>query len=357
MDDHVRQLEETVHSILAKIDHPVYGELGLDEGSWAEFDRLGFTTLTVPERLGGSGGSLRDAATVVRSAATMAAPIMEASFLAGPVLASADLAWPGGVVTAAAGSRVTVSGPDRIPRLHGIATRVPWLRAADNLVLLVPGGPSAWVFVVSSTADGLAMRRGTNLAGEPRDDAVLDAVRPSMIALLGEPGWGDLFAAYGAVGRSAQIAGAAAQMLAATRSHVTQRVQFGRPLVKFQAVQHEIARLAGNVATLRVACDAAVLALRDHSDAAPVLSAAAKIEASCMARAVGAAAHQLHGAIGTTREHMLGTCSTRLWAWREEYGNELVWQQRLGELIISADRDIWALVTGVSTGDRTVAGA
>jgi alkylation response protein AidB-like acyl-CoA dehydrogenase len=60
---------------------------------------------------------------------------------------------------------------------------------------------------------------------------------------------------------------------------------------------------------------------------------------------VAAAGHQLHGAIGFTTEHRLGACTRRLWAWREEHGNELHWQRRCADLARGSG-DVWELVTG-----------
>jgi acyl-CoA dehydrogenase len=98
MSDHVAELASVVDALIAKLaGAPVYGELTLDQRLWDELSRLGFTTLTMPERLGGEGGDLLDAAAVVRGAALSATPIAEATFLAAPALAAAELGWPGGV--------------------------------------------------------------------------------------------------------------------------------------------------------------------------------------------------------------------------------------------------------------------
>jgi acyl-CoA dehydrogenase len=125
--------------------------------------------------------------------------------------------------------------------------------------------------------------------------------------------------------------------------------------VRFQVVQHQLARLASDVAMMEAAADAAVIALSAGSTQALLLVAAAKGETSSLARAVTAVSHQLHGAIGFTQEHRLGVCTKRLWAWRDEDGNELVWQERMSALLEAESFDVWGLLTGVSidgpTGD------
>ncbi|MBM4495226.1 hypothetical protein GS886_26265 [Rhodococcus hoagii] len=126
------------------------------------------------------------------------------------------------------------------------------------------------------------------------------------------------------------------------------RHQFGRPLVAFQAVQHQLARLAADVVTVEVSSDAAVIALVDDDPHAALLVCAAKSEASSLAGPIASVAHQAHGALGFTMEHSLGAFTTRLWAWREEYGNELHWWNRIADLVRESDGDLWGLVTGTA---------
>jgi len=57
---------------------------------------------------------------------------------------------------------------------------------------------------------------------------------------------------------------------------------------------------------------------------------------------VAAIGHQIHGAIGFTQEHPLHRATTRLWAWREEYGNAKTWSNQLGEeLAGDGDWPLW----------------
>ena len=58
-----------------------------------------------------------------------------------------------------------------------------------------------------------------------------------------------------------------------------------------------------------------------------------------------AIAHQAHGAIGFTAEHILHRFTTRLWAWRDEYGSESEWAVRLGQAVARNGADaLWPLV-------------
>ncbi|GAA1786592.1 acyl-CoA dehydrogenase family protein [Pseudarthrobacter sulfonivorans] len=354
MSEHFDAINDSVRAALAVSASPTFVDVPFDDRAWAELDESGFTTLALPGELGGSDGDLRDAAVACRAAALAAIPLAEANFLAVPALAAAGVAWPGGVVTAAPGPEIRLAGMGDELVLTGRVARVPWLRNADHVVLLLTGGSRPRVAVVKTTVDGFAVLPGTNVAGEPRDEAVLTGVRPLVVGDL-PPEWDDSrVAQYGAAARATQIAAAASEALALATQYVSERVQFGRPLIKFQTVQHQLARLASDVVTLQSAADAAVIALRDGSPT-PLLVAAAKIEASVLVSRIAAVAHQLHGAIGVTTEHRLGACTTRMWSWREEFGNELVWQHTVADLAATRGDDVWALLTGLTLDIRAEA--
>ena len=328
-----------------EISDAVGGVLAANPGSWTDLADLGFTGLAVPEELGGSGGDLRDAAVVVAEAARHCAPlpIAEALFLAAPMMRVTALDWPAGVVTAAVGS-LTASADSRIT---GALPGVPWLRDADYLVTLVRTEGRQAVAVLRTGAPGLTIEPGTNLAGEHRDSAILAAVVPEHLVLVphGEPDWAAVVELLGAAARSVQIGGAARAVLELAAQHAGQRVQFGRTLDKFQAVQQLLAKLAADTATVTVAADAAVLALEPWTRGAELLTASAKAEASSLAMSIAATGHQIHGAIGYTAEHRLGEYTKRLWSWRQEHGNELHWHRRIGRLIDDADGQLWPLIT------------
>jgi alkylation response protein AidB-like acyl-CoA dehydrogenase len=342
-----------------EIAEAVRGVLRTAPGSWKDVARLGFTALTVPEELGGSGGDLRDAAVVAAEAARwhVPLPVAEANFLAGPLLAAAGIELPDGVLTGAAG---TVTA-DRAGRLTGTVRDVPWLRDADYLVMLAVTPEGEAVALVPVTAPGLSVTPGVNLAGEHRDTAVLDGVAPAHLARLRAPAadrgtqhrdWAATAELLGAAARAVQIGGAAQAVLDQSVKHAGERVQFGRTLDRFQAVQQLLARLAADATTVSVAADAAVLALAAQAPEAELLVAAAKAEASALALEIARAGHQVHGAIGYTAEHPLGEHTKRLWSWRQESGNELYWRYRIAGLIDKASGQLWPLLTNTADEHR-----
>ena len=132
-----------------------------------------------------------------------------------------------------------------------------------------------------------------------------------------------------ALARAVQLAAALEQVLAWTVQYAGERQQFGRPLGKFQAIQMELAEMAGEVTAVTALTDAAVQAL-DRGENVVLAAAAAKVRAGAAVEVVARLAHQVHGAIGFTQEHKLHHLTRRLWSWRDEAGSELVWSRVLG---------------------------
>jgi acyl-CoA dehydrogenase len=127
-----------------------------------------------------------------------------------------------------------------------------------------------------------------------------------------------------------------------------ERQQFGRPLGKFQAIQMELAEMAGEVTAVTALTDAAVQSL-EHGDPGFVLAAAAaKVRAGAAVEVVARLAHQVHGAIGFTQEHKLHHLTRRLWSWRDEAGSELVWSRVLATgLLADGPAGVWPALTRI----------
>jgi len=202
------------------------------------------------------------------------------------------------------------------------------------------GRDGDWLGVIEPAGRGGTDRGGTdrggtgrNLAGEPRDEVIFggDAEVHDVPA-----GTADYARRLLRLFRSLLIAGAAQRALDLTVTYVQEREQFGRPLARFPTVQQDLARMAGEVALIGAATQAAVAA--DLPGAGEGVSAvvAAKAQASSGAGVVAAIAHQLHGAIGTTEEHRLRLTTTRLWSWRDEDGSEAECFAELGRAALAA---------------------
>ncbi len=298
------------------------------EAIWPEVEAAGFPALMVPESDGGFGGDWRDAFAVARLAGfhALALPVADA------IVAGAF---------GSAGDGLTVAAPRcegalEAGRLTGTLSSVPWGRHASGLLAIyndllvrLPAGAAA------SVSNALSP------AGEPRDSFRFEAA-PIEILATGLTGVGPF--ELGALMRTAQIAGALDAALAQSIDYVNQRVQFGKPLAKFQAMQQALALFAEEAAAVNCAGQAAAAAA-DRGEARLEI-AAAKLRAN-MAAGVGAAtAHQAHGAIGFTQEGDLQPLTRRLTAWRSEFGADRFWAERLGGQVAAIGADsLWADLT------------
>lgn len=140
----------------------------------------------------------------------------------------------------------------------------------------------------------------------------------------------------GAVVAAASIAGALERVFEMTLQFANDRVQFGRSIGKFQAIQHQLAVMAENIGAARMAaemgCDA------EGAWPKPLRAAMAKARASEAAALVAPLAHAIHGAAGITAELDLQLFTRRLHEWRADFGSERLWNATIGRaLLASAD--------------------
>ncbi|PZU42450.1 MAG: acyl-CoA dehydrogenase [Arsenicicoccus sp.] len=348
---------ETVRDILGSHEPFVLtADRRWDERLWTALAEAGLTGVGLPEEAGGSGGELADAVAIVRTLAAGAAavPVAEQLLVAGPALVAADLELPSPErpTTFAVADSVTVhpvdngDGPGRFT-LSGTVPDVAWAGAASSLVVLVPA-PSGLEGSVLALVDvsALPATDAFNLAGEPRGALVLDQAGAAGALLT--PAQADEVRARYALARAVQLAAALEQVLAWTVQYAGERQQFGRPLGKFQAIQMELAEMAGEVTAVTAVTDAAVQALARGSSDAVLAAAAAKVRAGAAVEVVARLAHQVHGAIGFTQEHKLHHLTRRLWSWRDEAGSELVWSRVLAAGLLADGPDgLWPALTRV----------
>ena len=319
---------------------------GLDEGwhprLWREMDTLGMTAIVAEYGDEGSEMAAGVLTEMGRSAAVV--PYLEHDFLAGWILnaAGAERA-PGDVLTVAlahASGGCAVRRKSNLWHVHGILPRVPFARYASAVLVVFGLDQRHWAMRVPVAS--AQIQRGKNLADEPRDDLLFDdlAVASDQVFALPD-GFGlESVQARGALGRSFQMLGAMERAFALTHEYARNRVQFGRPLSQFQVIQSYLAEVVGEVCASRIMCDVAL-----QADAIEEI-AAAKVRVGQAARVVAERCHQIHGAIGFTREYALHLATRRLWSWREEFGNEGFWADRLGRSLCEIGaNNIWVRMT------------
>ena len=321
-------------------------DAGWSAALWQVLEEVEFTRLGIPEEAGGAGGTLSDLAAVLRVAGRFAAPVplAETAMLAAWMLASAGLAVPRGPLAAGPAGQEVVRARRNGGRwiVSGVLPRLPWARVAKRLVLLAETDQGG--VVVSVDPAHCEIRPGRNLAGEPRDHVMLDEVVAEEAASATNITRNAL-RLRGALARALLMAGALERTLELAVRYAQERAQFGRRIGQFQAIQQELARFAGEVAAAVAAALSAAGAMERGGDVTLAV-ASAKIRTAEAAREGALIAHQVHGAIGVTDEYPLHHSTLRLWAWREEYGNEAEWAIALGGITQKRGADsLWAALT------------
>jgi acyl-CoA dehydrogenase len=394
---------ETARRIFSDLCDPQAVNRATDDGwkvpAWTALEEAGLPLAWVPDALGGAGAELADGFAVLREAGrfAVALPVAE-TLLSGWLLAQAGVAAPKGAMTC---------GPtresDRIVlakggTLSGRLRSIPFAKEARHLALLAEQESGGDVVALVEAAEA-RMADGASIAGDALNTVHLDGVRPLTVREAPAGLDPEALMLMGAAVRSVQMAGTLEAILDVVVAYANERVAFERPIAKFQAVQHNLARLAGEVAAAIAAAGSAAdtIAAASASHAQPgdlgnaqatasppplwgrdrvggnpkpqisgvpppltpphkgegnpvgasfddvlLEAASAKIRVGEAAGEGAGIAHQVMGAIGFTREHHLHRYTRRLWAWRDDFGNESLWAVKLGRLVAAKGADgLW----------------
>jgi alkylation response protein AidB-like acyl-CoA dehydrogenase len=275
-------LRETVSALVAKHASPaavraaMESDKGYDEALWQLLcEQVGAAALVIPEELGGAGGELADAATVLQELGRALVPspllgttLAELALLAAPEPDAETLE------ALAEGSSIgaLVLDPDYV--VNG--------DVADVVVAAADGRLSRWTRFSAHPATTMdPTRRLARVQAEETVD------------LGDDPGIADA----AAILLAAEQVGAAERCLELTVEYAKSRVQFGRPIGSFQALKHRMADLYVAVSAARaVVADAC-------AEPTPANAATARLAASETLSKVAAEGIQLHGGIAITWEH------------------------------------------------------
>jgi acyl-CoA dehydrogenase len=325
-----------------------------DRGEWpaaiAEaIEQAGLALALVPEAQGGVGLPAADALRLIRRSGyyTLPVPLAE-TMIAAALWSQVSGAAVAGTMSLAPTSVADAIGIERSTDgyvLHGQAQRIPWGTQVDH----------ALVYARDQTGSGhlALLPRGAapvqphrNLANEPRDTLLLDGITvPKTAVRPAPPACTEGLMTFGALIRAQQMVGAMERCLDYAVAYAMERQQFGRPIGKFQAVQHMLADAAGQYAAAAAAAELAAEAYGKTDFAFGVAIAKARVGEA--AGKVAEVCHQVHGAMGFTQEHPLHFATRRLWSWRDEFGHETFWQERIGRLVCSAGGEaLWPMLIG-----------
>lgn len=316
---------------------------------WKAIEDAGLTVALVPESAGGVGLAAADVANLIRRAAFHSVPLP----LAETMIANRLWTDAGGVPLEGAvtlgptnpSDQLTLTRAGKGWRLKGVARHVPWgLQSTAVIFARDAGGAGYLASVPAPSAANLNTRR-RNVAYEPRDELRFDDVELAAEDVLPAPAWLSEtgLMPFGAAIRTQQMVGGMERCLDYALTYANERVQFGRPIAKFQAIQHMLAIAAGHFAAATAAADALTESERLGDDRFSV--AIAKARCGEAAGQVAAVCQQVHGAMGFTQEHPLHFASRRLWSWRDEWGAEAYWQEIIGRAICAVGGDgFWPLL-------------
>ncbi|WP_006244934.1 acyl-CoA dehydrogenase [Mycolicibacterium tusciae] len=346
------------HRARASIRRDGKGNAGEGCDPWAELVNLGLHAVHLPEAVGGQGGTLEDIAVVIGESgrALIPGPLL-ATVCASAVISAAvtDDAAAGGLKRFAAGatgavldksSSLTVREHAGRMRIQGASKAT--LGAGTAEVLVVPAHPDdssdgapVWLVVDRHSAGiDVDLVDGVDLRGD------LAIVRFSDVDVTDAVRLGGLDAAQVDAIVTAMMAVEAAGIIAwcadAATEFIKSRIQFGRPIGTFQAVQHRAARLR---ITSELATASAWDGVRGLYDTVEQRRHAV---AGAAVMAIGHGVHAaveclaLHGAIGFTWEHDVHLYWRRAIALAALAGPVELWEARLGEVAVAGSRDFTA---------------
>ncbi|MBI2863552.1 MAG: acyl-CoA/acyl-ACP dehydrogenase [Chloroflexi bacterium] len=303
---------------------------GVSERLWRQIAHLGWLALPLPESLGGSGGDLLDIAILAEELGRAAVPTpFLYTTLAALALAETgreDLldrvrSMVGGhsIATwaflgsdgrsALASPQLEAKANGKGYRLYGRASFVPYGDSASSIICpaRLPNGQLIPISVDGSASEltkrSLQVTGGDHLADLdfPGVPVSADATLPNTVQ--GQPlltwVW-DRLAAL----KCAEMVGGIDQVLSMTTDYATMRVQFGRPIGSFQAVQHYCADMAILAKGARLITYQALSRLAKGQPAAREVSMAKVFTGSAYVKVVSSAA-QIHGGLGYMKEYDL----------------------------------------------------
>ena len=233
---------------------------------WRAVSETGVPLAALPESAGGADAEWPDLFAVLRLAGRHAAPIpLAETMLAGWIAASAGLELDDSPMTVGpvrAGDALTLERDGNGWRLSGEASRLPYARCVGRVVLIADG-PEGEMAVMLNGTEGAAIRQGRNMACEPRDTLRFTSVQlpAENAAPLREGVSRAALYRRGALARATMMSGALERAMDLAVTYAQERQQFGRPISKFQAVQQNLAVLAGQTASAVAASNMAVQAL------------------------------------------------------------------------------------------------
>jgi len=322
-------------------------ELGYDPAVWKEMAEMGWAGVIIPEQYGGSGmGYLSLGFVLEELGRTLTASPLIASGLAGAsalILGGSEEQKQTWLPRAATGSAVMTlaidegrhHAPEKVEarvvdgRLSGRKTFVLEGMAADVFVVSARVDGAVELYLVKADAAGVS-RRKLALA-DSRGAAIVsfeDVVVSDTDRLSGGTALLENVLDRARAGISAEMLGAALQAFEVTLDYLKTRVQFGRVIGSFQALQHRAAKMFTELQLSRSAVEAALTAIDDEAPDTAETVSVAKAKMGDTFHLVSNEMVQMHGGIGMTDAHDAGFYLKRARAAEAAFGNQAFHRDR-----------------------------
>lgn len=327
--------DEAVGRLFADVSEKSGNRLNLSctdyETIWSEIAGSGFLDVMLPEEQGGAGLSLKEAGNLFRQEGyfNLSVPF-SSTLLARSWLDSNGLAVPdGSIVIATMGVQVS-EGQGRI-----VINKLPFGHQAARFLVLV--NQSCYLLAQEKAVVHEVYHAGlfASVSWHLEEAIELEVSAQALEDLRNLAALAALVPSVGAMERIFEM----------TLEYANQRQQFGRPLSKFQAIQHQISVLAEQVWAARMAAQIACNSNNHHPD--PNLLAIAKYQVSFVSDQVTDISHAIHGAIGITEEYVLHFYTRRVREFKSEAGTQSYWAGKLGRYVLETEGEtVLSMLTG-----------
>ena len=224
--------------------------------------------------------------------------------------------------------------------VNGTKLFVQDAHVSDHMIVAARTGGSGedgiTLFIVDSKSPGIKFEVLKTIAADKQCEVTFDNVKVPSSSMLGGEGQGwpiiEKTKDVATVAACAYLVGLSQMDFDVTLNYAKERVQFGRPIGSFQAIQHKLADAVIDVDGSRFITYKAAWSLQEGEPDADLMISMAKAWSSDASRRVVAHGQQIHGGIGFTKEYKIQLYFRRQ-KWMElmwgdaDYHRELVAQK------------------------------
>ncbi|HVP06067.1 MAG TPA: acyl-CoA dehydrogenase family protein [Dehalococcoidia bacterium] len=311
-------------------------EKGYSPDLWQKMAGQGWMGLTIPDEFGGVGLTICELVVLleefgralvpgpfISTVVLGATPIMEAgtaeqkkTYL--PKIASGEAIFTMALTEPSAkwsADGVTLeakkSGSDYV--LNGTKLFVPDAHVTDYMIVVArtggKGEDGITLFIVDSKSPGIKFEQLKTIAADKQCEVTFENVKVPAANILGKEGKGwpivEKTEKVATIAACAYLVGLSQMDFDVTLNYAKERVQFGRPIGSFQAIQHKLADAVIDVDGSRFITYKAAWSMAEGEPDADLMISMAKAWASDASRRVVAHGQQIHGGIGFTKEYKI----------------------------------------------------